>query len=206
MSSKLFIATSNPGKLKELIESLEDFYPGRYTHIEGRAPLSAEETEDTFEGNAKIKSHALVKEICEGDEHDSFFVLADDSGLEVDELGGAPGVISARYAGDHVEPSLHIEKVIGELKEKGIASKESHARYVCALSLVKVVNKIIDREVSSRGTCEGAITYEAAGESGFGYDPVFWIPHRNCTMAEISSEEKNLISHRFDAFRLLKRL
>lgn len=201
----LYIATGNPGKLKELKESVLEFYPGRYDEMIGRAAKSADEIENTFEGNAKIKSHALVKELVE-EGHQTFFVLADDSGLVVDELDGAPGVISARYAGDHVEPVLHIQKVIAELKAKGIASKASHARYVCALSLIKVVDGKVDREVSSKGTCEGSICFEAAGESGFGYDPVFWVPHRDCTMAQMSGEEKNMISHRYDAFRLLKKL
>jgi XTP/dITP diphosphohydrolase len=202
---KLYISTGNPGKLKELKESLEEFYPQRFLEVEGRPAKNAEELEPTFEGNAKIKSHALMQELlAEG--HKDFFVLSDDSGLEVDELGGAPGVHSARYAGDHVDPAKHIEKLLQELKAKSVPSFEAHARYICALSFLKVVNAKLDREVSSRGTCEGSISYEPAGEHGFGYDPVFWVPYRNCTMAQLSGEDKSQISHRHDAFRLLKRL
>lgn len=202
---KLYIATGNAGKLKELIESVEEFYPGKYSPVVGRAAKFADEIEPTFDGNAKIKSHALMKElIAEGEEN--FNVLADDSGLEVDELDGAPGIISARYAGDHVDPKLHMQKVISELKARGVASGAAQARYVCALSMIRVLDGKLDREVSSRGTCEGSIVFEAAGTSGFGYDPIFWVSHRDCTMAELSGDAKNEISHRHDAFRLLKRL
>ncbi|HVJ65627.1 MAG TPA: RdgB/HAM1 family non-canonical purine NTP pyrophosphatase [Bdellovibrionota bacterium] len=202
---QIFIATGNPGKLKELRESLAEFYPGKFSDVQGRAARDAEETSETFEGNAKIKSHALVKElIAEG--HSDFYVLADDSGLVVDELGGAPGVHSARYAGDHVEPAQHMQKLLAALKAIPVASRESNARYVCALSMIRVLDGRLDREVSSTGTCEGSISFESAGSSGFGYDPIFWVPHRGCTMAELRGEEKNEISHRHDAFRLLKKL
>lgn len=202
---KLFISTGNPGKLLELKEAVQEFDPGKFSEIIGRAAKAAEETETTFEGNARIKSHALVAELLLEGEKD-FYVLADDSGLEVDELGGEPGVYSARYAGDHVEPALHIEKVLTQLKLRGIKSKEAHARYICALSFVRVMGGKVDRESASVGTCEGSISFQPSGQSGFGYDPIFWVPYRESTMAELSLEQKNEISHRTDAFRLLKKL
>jgi len=202
---KLFVATGNKGKLKELIEGVELFFPNVFDSVEGIAPKDAEETEKTFEGNARIKSNALVRHLVAAGLED-FYVIADDSGLEVDELNGEPGIYSARYAGDHVEPELHIEKLITELKAKNIADKKAHCRYVCAIDLVQVTGKKVGAEHTTRGTCEGSITYTRAGDSGFGYDPVFWLKKRNKTMAELSSAEKNKISHRWDAFEKLKKL
>jgi XTP/dITP diphosphohydrolase len=147
---KLFIATGNKGKLKELIEGVELFFPDKFESIEGISPKDAEETEKTFEGNAQIKSNALVRQLIAAGLED-FCVLADDSGLEVDELGGEPGIYSARYAGDHVEPELHIEKLINELKAKGVKDKKAQNRYVCALDFIQVSKKkVVDQKNRER--------------------------------------------------------
>ncbi len=172
--------------------------------VRGRAPRRADETEKTFVGNSLIKARALVKEVSrEQPELGEFAVLADDSGLEVDALGGAPGVHSARYAGDHVDPSAHMQKLLAELFKKNIDEATWTARYQCALALI-IYSKGKLQEFTSVGSCEGKITSAAQGDSGFGYDPVFFFPKFGKTMAEVSYKEKNSVSHRKVAFEALK--
>ena len=186
---KLIIATHNPGKVKELegmltplgfeVESLLD-YPN--------AP-ETDETGTTFEENAALKA-------TEAATYFGHAVLADDSGLEVDVLDGAPGVYSARFAGpeksDEANNALLLEKLNGETNRT--------ARFVCALCLAKPTGETL----TVRGTIEGTIGYSPRGENGFGYDPLFIVPSLHKTAAELEREEKAVVSHRGQALRKLE--
>ena len=168
------------------------------TEVAGRAPRDAEETESTFIGNALIKARALVQEL-KAENHTNFCVLADDSGLCVDLLAGAPGIFSARYAGDHVDPALNVEKLLRELNQKSMKLEDRKGHYTCALALVASDG----REWTSEGHCHGLIAFDSKGSSGFGYDPVFYVPEYKQTCAEMTYDLKNSFSHRRRAFEAL---
>ena len=127
-------------------------------------------------------------------------VIADDSGLAIDVLNGRPGVYSARYAGEGRDDQANIDKVLSELE--GVESKKRTARFVCALALVTPDGK----EYVVRGECEGQILTECRGYEGFGYDPIFYLPSLEKTMAEIPKREKNILSHRAEAFKKLQQI
>ncbi|MGD9677438.1 MAG: XTP/dITP diphosphatase [Vulcanibacillus sp.] len=183
MFKEIVIASRNKGKLDEFksifsslgvtIKSLDD-----YLEI-------ADVVEDghTFGENACKKAETISRLI-------NLPVLADDSGLVVDALDGKPGIYSARYAGEEKDDRKNNEKLLNSLE--GVDLKRRTARYICALALsVPKSNTII-----IKGTCEGLIGLEAKGSNGFGYDPLFYLPDYNQTMAEISPKLKNIISHR----------
>jgi len=125
-------------------------------------------------------------------------VLADDSGLEIDHLGGEPGIYSARYLGEETSYSVKNADLIRRLE--GVADEERTARFVCAIAAVLPGGK----EMAVRANVEGRIGYEERGEHGFGYDPIFYAPEFGKTTAELTEEEKNKISHRGKALRLMK--
>ena len=126
-------------------------------------------------------------------------VLADDSGLEIDYLNKEPGIYSARYMGEDTSYHIKNKSLIDRLE--GVPDEKRTARFVCAIAAV-----FPDGTTSVRGTVEGIIGYEEKGENGFGYDPIFYLPERGCTTAELPPEEKNSISHRGNALRLMKEL
>jgi XTP/dITP diphosphohydrolase len=212
---RFFVATGNRGKLREIVPMIEEYFGGDSLGglrlaIEGRAARAAEETESTFIGNALIKARALARELREEGLED-FCVLSDDSGLDVDALGGRPGVHSARYAGDHVEADAHIRKLLHEL-EPFPKPEQRTARYHCALALVVARQGEPLAETVTEGLCEGHIGHELKGASGFGYDPVFVVTDSDArsqklaaglTMAEIPYAAKNAFSHRRRAFEAL---
>lgn len=186
---KLIIATNNQGKVREFKAMLT---PLGYEPVSLKdAGIVAEVVEDgeTFEENAHKKARAIY-ELC------GCPVIADDSGLQVDFLGGAPGIYSARYAGEDATDKERCEKILSELE--GVDESMRSARFVCALYC------IIDeeREYSVTGTLEGFIGTEMRGENGFGYDPIFMVDEDR-SLAEMSSEEKNGISHRAAALKTL---
>lgn len=153
--------------------------------------FDAIETGETYQENALIKARAaaaLVKGI----------IVADDSGLDVDALGGRPGIHSARYGGAGSGYAKQCDLLLEEMKE--IPAGRRGARFVCVAAAITPDGA----ERVFRGECEGEIHFEAAGSSGFGFDPVFYLPERNLTMAQISPDEKNAVSHRAEAFRKLK--
>ncbi|MTN19085.1 XTP/dITP diphosphatase, partial [Turicibacter sanguinis] len=150
-----------------------------------------EENGETFEENALIKAREIAKKYKK-------LVIADDSGLEVDALNKRPGVYSARYAGEGRDDAKNIDKVLTELE--GIEEKNRSARFVCALALVTENGE----EYVVRGECEGQILTHRQGNEGFGYDPIFYLPSIQKTMAEIPKSEKNVLSHRADAFKKLE--
>ncbi|MCY8317425.1 XTP/dITP diphosphatase [Bacillus vallismortis] len=187
------IATHNPGKVKEFKEILE---PKGYD-VKSLADIGyteeIEETGHTFEENAVLKAEAVAKAMNK-------MVIADDSGLSIDNLGGSPGVYSARYAGEQKDDQANIVKVLGELKE--IEKEQRTARFRCALAV-----SIPGEETKTvEGHVEGYIAEEPRGEYGFGYDPIFIVKDKDKTMAELTSDEKNKISHRADALKKLSKL
>ncbi|MHB1324129.1 MAG: RdgB/HAM1 family non-canonical purine NTP pyrophosphatase [Coriobacteriia bacterium] len=192
---RVVVATGNRGKLEEIRSALA--IPGRefVTAADlGAAPLEVKETGATFLENARLKACAY---------HEAFgglAALADDSGLEVDVLGGAPGVISAHYAGGgRSNDAENNAKLMTEMQE--VPAERRGARFH---SVVVFVDEEGNETVAD-GTCEGRIGFEPRGDGGFGYDPLFWpqaTPGR--TMAELSLEEKNAISHRGAALRALR--
>lgn len=187
------IATHNPGKVKEFKEILE---PKGYD-VKSLAEIGfteeIEETGHTFEENAILKAEAVAKAVNK-------IVIADDSGLSIDNLGGRPGVYSARYAGEQKDDQANIDKVLSELK--GIEKEQRTARFRCALAV-----SIPGEETKTvEGHVEGYIAEEPRGEYGFGYDPIFIVKDKDKTMAELTSDEKNKISHRADALKKLSKL
>ncbi len=189
------IASNNAHKIDEIRAAL-DFGGWEFVSLrEAGIESDPEEDARTFEGNARIKARA-AHEAC------GRAVLADDSGLEVDVLGGAPGVLSARYAGVHGDDAANNRKLLDELD--GVADGERTARFVCALVFVDEDGS----EITARGTVEGRIGRTERGSEGFGYDPLF-LPDElsgGRTFAEVTQAEKTAISHRGRALRQLKSL
>ena len=179
----LVIASGNQGKIKEFQKLLEDF---PFNVLTQPLNLEIEETGKTFMENARIKAIAVSKET--GD-----LSLADDSGLSVEALGGAPGVYSSRYANSDKE---RIEKLLAELKP----FSNRKAKFECALCIASGEKVLI--EVS--GFCAGLITFSPKGKNGFGYDPIFEVSGLDETFAEMNHEKKKHIGHRGNAFKLLK--
>ena len=196
MASRVIVATANRGKLTEIRAAL-GFTGWEFVTAAdlGAEPLDVEETGATFEENARLKALAY---------HEAFGLpaLADDSGLEVDVLGGAPGVYSSRYAGGCCSGDAENNaRLMMELEE--VPAGQRSARFRCVIVFLDADGK----ETVASGVCEGAIGHEPRGEGGFGYDPLFWpaaTPDR--TMAELAMEEKNAISHRGAALRALGEL
>ena len=186
----LLIATANEGKAKEFSELLKPLKINVKPIYEfDKNFFMPEETGETFEENAKIKAESVYMAT-------KMATLADDSGLQVDALNGAPGVYSARYAGENASDEEKIEKLLSEMK--GVPKEKRTARFVCVICCILPGGE----KVFSRGECEGLISNEKLGESGFGYDPIFLTSNKK-TFAELSFEEKNKISHRGIALREL---
>lgn len=186
---RIVIASRNPAKIKEIRQIFASMDVDLVPPDELSNPLpEVEETGDTYLANALLKAKA----ICEATGHPA---MADDSGIEVDVLDGAPGVRSARYAGEGASDEDNNAKLIASLGGKG--ADERTARYRCVAVLVMPDG----REFASMGSCEGAIATEARGSGGFGYDPWFIPDGYEVTMAELDPQEKDAISHRGKAFR-----
>jgi XTP/dITP diphosphohydrolase len=190
---RVIVASTNHGKLAEIRAAL-DFESFEFVTAAdlGLEPLEVEETGDTFAENALLKAHAYV---------DAFGLaaLADDSGLEVDALLGAPGVISARYSGEGATDERNNEKMLGALSDVPERDRTARFRSVIALVYPNGTSLMAD------GSCEGSIGLAPRGSGGFGYDPLFLpeaTPGR--TMAELEMAEKNAISHRGSALRALR--
>jgi XTP/dITP diphosphohydrolase len=188
MIKEVVLATKNRGKIKELTTLLNHVFEKIISLIDLDSVPNIIEDGNTFKENALKKAHSIS-------EFTQKPALADDSGLEVEILGGRPGVFSSRYAGENAGDRDNINKLLQELS--GISNRRG--RFVCNLALVFPGG----REIIVEGTCEGIITHEPRGKGGFGYDPVFFIPEIKKTMAELTFEEKNLISHRARAVRAL---
>ena len=190
---EIIIATKNKGKARDFIAMFAPLGFEVKTLHDYEEVGEVEETGATFEENAILKAETVAKRLGK-------IVIADDSGLIVDALGGAPGIYSARYAGTDKDDEANIDKVLYELEH--VPEHERTARYYCALALAfpEGHTHVVD------GACEGMILRERRGTNGFGYDPIFYIKELDKTMAEISIEEKNQISHRAIAMRKLQEL
>ena len=160
---------------------------------EAGVSAEVEENGSSFEENALIKARAICELANE-------MVLADDSGLEIDYLNKEPGIYSARYMGEDTSYRIKNQNLIDRLE--GVPDEKRTARFVCAIAAVFPDGK----ELIVRGTIEGRIGYEERGENGFGYDPIFYLPDRDISTAQLSREEKNSISHRGNALRKMKEL
>lgn len=189
---KIIFATSNEGKLKEIRMILEDTKVQILSLKEAGVQADVEEDGTTFEENAIIKARKIMELTGEA-------VLADDSGLEVDAMNKEPGIYSARYMGYDTSYKIKNQHIISRLEGK--TGKERSARFVCVIALVLPDGT----EITTRGTMEGQIGYEEKGENGFGYDPIFYLPAYQCYSGELAPEEKNKISHRGKALRLMKK-
>ncbi|HHW31676.1 MAG TPA: XTP/dITP diphosphatase [Clostridiaceae bacterium] len=187
---KFIVASKNKGKLIEIQKLLEGLPYKVISMEEAGFSGDIEETGKTFEENAFIKARAVFN-VTGG------MVMADDSGLEVDYLNGLPGIYSSRYAGEGASDQDRNEKLLRELRD--VPFEKRTARFVCAIALILPDGK----HISINGSCEGYIGFEPVGDNGFGYDPLFFIPEYNATMAQLSLHEKNKISHRGKALRLL---
>lgn len=191
---KLIFATGNENKMKEIRMILADC--GYSILSMKQAGIDADIVEDgnTFEENAIIKATAISNlKAAEG-----CIVLADDSGLEVDYLNKEPGIYSARYEGVDTPYSIKNKIIIDRLE--GVPDEKRTARFVCAIAAAFPDGRVVTR----RGTIEGRIAYEPAGENGFGYDPIFYVPEFGKTTSELDPEEKNKVSHRGKALEMIK--
>ena len=188
---KIIFATGNEGKMREVRMILGDLGIQVISMKEAGVTAEADENGTTFEENAIIKAKEIMEKTGE-------IVLADDSGLEVDALGGEPGIYSARYMG--YDTSYHIKNNSLIERLEGKTGEERSARFVCAIAACFPDGRVL----TTRGTMEGQIGYEEKGENGFGYDPVFYLPEYQCYSAELPLEEKNKLSHRGKALRLMK--
>jgi len=187
---KLLVATGNAGKLRELSELLNGVPFQLVSLADVGIDVDVEETGATLEENAALK--ATTYSGLSG-----LPTLADDSGLEVDALGGEPGVLSSRYAGEGTTDAQRIEFLLKKLRETSVHEEHWDARFKCVIAISMPSEPV---ELYS-GECPGRIISESRGSNGFGYDPVFLFPHLERTMAELSSEEKNDLSHRSAAAR-----
>jgi XTP/dITP diphosphohydrolase len=184
---KLLVATNNAGKIKELHASLADLPVELYGLKHFENTFEPEETGATFSENAILKASSYARQT-------GFWALSDDSGLEVEALGGAPGVFSARYAGKNATDEERIVKLLDELAKN---SDESRcARFVCAMAVADETGEI---KFLTEGICDGKIALNPRGTNGFGYDPIFVPDGYEQTFGELSSEIKGKISHRAQA-------
>ncbi|OAT29989.1 nucleoside 5-triphosphatase [Buttiauxella brennerae ATCC 51605] len=188
---KVVLATGNAGKVRELADLLGDFGLDVVAQTE-LGVESAEETGLTFIENAILKARHAAQVT-------GLPAIADDSGLAVDVLGGAPGIYSARYAGMDASDQQNLEKLLTTLKD--VPDDQRKARFHCVLVYMRHAED--PTPLVCHGSWEGQITHEAAGQGGFGYDPIFFVPSEGKTAAELTRDEKRAISHRGRALKLL---
>lgn len=189
---KIIFATGNAGKMREIREILGGMDAEILSMKEAGVSVDIVEDGTTFEENAIIKAKAVAAVAKE-------LVLADDSGLEIDYLNKEPGVYSARYLGEDTPYTVKNQKLLERLD--GVPKEKRTARFVCAIAAVLEDGQVI----VARETIEGYIGERAAGENGFGYDPIFFVDEFGCSTAELSEEQKNEISHRGKALRAMKK-
>lgn len=188
---KVVLATGNAGKVRELADLLGDFGLDVVAQTE-LSVESAEETGLTFIENAILKARHAAQVT-------GLPAIADDSGLAVDVLGGAPGIYSARYAGIDASDQQNLEKLLATLKD--VPDEQRKARFHCVLVYMRHAED--PTPLVCHGSWEGQITRESAGAGGFGYDPIFFVPSEGKTAAELTRDEKRAISHRGRALKLL---
>lgn len=189
VSQKIVLASGNLGKIREIQAILLDQSLVLQSEF---SVQECEETGSTFVENAILKARNAAL-------HCKLPAIADDSGLVVDALNGAPGVISARYAGMYASDQNNLDKLLQELD--GVPEQLRTARFICVMVFLEHANDPCP--VIAQGVWEGRILDHEVGENGFGYDPVFWVPEQNCSSAELSAQVKNSLSHRGQALRQL---
>ena len=187
----IIFATGNQNKLKEIRMITQDMGIEVISMKEAGCYVDVEETGTTFVENAILKAAAIAKKSGK-------LTLSDDSGLEIDYLNKEPGIYSARFMGEDTLYSVKNAELIRRLE--GVPDEKRTGRFVCAMAMCRPDGSYETVEA----TMEGRIAYEPAGENGFGYDPIFFLPEYGCTSAELSPEEKNAISHRGKALRLMR--
>lgn len=189
----MIFATGNQGKIKEIKAILGDIGEEIISMKEAGIDIDIVEDGNSFEENAIIKARAVM-------ERTGQLVLADDSGLEVDVLGGEPGIYSARYLGEDTSYEIKNRNIIERLE--GVEGEARSARFVCVIAAAFPDGEI----VTTRGTIEGVIAKEPAGENGFGYDPIVYVPEYKMTTGQMEPEAKNAISHRGKALCAMKKI
>lgn len=197
---KVIFATGNAHKMVEIRQILADLGMEILSQKEAGICVDVVEDGSTFEENAMIKASEIAKIAHERQEYKGAIVMADDSGLEIDYLNKEPGIYSARYMGENTSYDVKNNNLISRLE--GVPDEKRTARFVCAIAAVFPDGT---KEVV-RGTMEGRIGYKIAGENGFGYDPIFYLPEYGCTSAELSPEKKNALSHRGAGLRIMRKI
>ncbi|MCP5099293.1 MAG: XTP/dITP diphosphatase [Chloroflexi bacterium] len=192
MHEKLLVATHNQGKVKEFSEMLSDLQMAWLSLDDLGVTNDVEETGITFRDNAILKATAYAQET-------GLLTLADDSGLQVDALDGAPGVYTARYGGKHLTHAERYQYLLNNIKD--VPWDARSARFRCVIVLVSPTGELLGE---AAGACEGMIALAPAGDGGFGYDPVFYMPERDKTMAEVETAVKHQISHRGRAMKQIE--
>ncbi|MCK4743410.1 MAG: XTP/dITP diphosphatase [Sulfuriflexus sp.] len=188
---KFVLASNNKGKLREF----NDMFASMSINVLPQSEFDIEEVEETglsFVENAILKARNAAL-------HSGLPAIADDSGIEVDALQGAPGIYSARFAGVGASDADNLKKLLDELK--GVPTEKRSARFQCLLVYMRHAND--PTPVICQGTWEGVILEAPQGKNGFGYDPVFWVPEKNCSSAQLDADVKNSMSHRGKALQLL---
>ncbi|NSW90859.1 MAG: XTP/dITP diphosphatase [Firmicutes bacterium] len=186
----LIVATKNKGKYQEIKEILADIPFNVISMGELNLDIDIEETGKTFEENALIKARKVCKLTGE-------IVIADDSGLEVDYLDGAPGIYSSRFGGENATDEEKNRKLLKMLE--GVPFEKRKARFVCAIAVVYPEGK----HFIVKGICDGYIGFKPEGNNGFGYDPLFYLPEYGMTTAQMEPKEKHKVSHRGKALKLM---
>ena len=194
---QIIFATGNAGKMKEIREILSDLPAEILSMKEAGIDVEIQEDGTTFEENAAIKAQTVAQALEKGR---PAIVLADDSGLEIDWLNKEPGIYSARYMGENTSYRIKNQIILDRLH--GVPDIVRSARFVCVIAAAFPDGRVETR----RATIEGRIAQEPAGENGFGYDPIFYLPEKGKTTAQLSAEEKNEISHRGKALRQIKEI
>ncbi|MBQ2889171.1 MAG: XTP/dITP diphosphatase [Clostridia bacterium] len=185
---KIIAATKNKNKLREFGEILKGFEI--ISQEEAGIDIDVEETGTTFEENSRLKAEAIFKAA-------GIPAIADDSGLCVDALDGAPGVYSARYGGEGLDDEGRVQLLLKNMEN--VPDEKRTARFVCVITMVSSGGVI-----TAKGECEGVINHAPMGENGFGYDPVFYMKEYGKTTAEMSPDEKNAVSHRGKALKIFE--
>ena len=189
--SKIVLASGNKGKVREIQALLSETDVNIVPQSEFNV-IEAEETGLTFVENAILKARNAAQ-------HTGLPAIADDSGIEVDALNGQPGIYSARYAGTGASDADNLNKLLTELK--GVPEAKRTARFQCLMVYLRHAED--PTPLICQGTWEGGILFEARGDNGFGYDPVFYVPTHDCSSAELDADTKNRLSHRGQALRQL---
>ena len=191
MEHRIIFATGNSGKMREICEIFSDLELAVLSMKEANVALDIEENGTTFAQNAEIKARAVW-------EQTGGIVLAADSGLVIDCLNGEPGIYSARYLGEDTSYEIKNRVIIDRVN--AAEGENRAARFVCSIAAILPDGTVLHTEA----TMEGEIAQESAGEQGFGYDPIFWLPEYKKTSAQLTLEEKNEISHRGKALRAMR--